>query len=237
MKPARPCTQYVSAVTKVGARGIAGRDTEVQIALASGDLARATELSQNLLENSSNVGGGSPYQALWHVLTRIKLLFELGEVDAGVSLALGAIPDVERIADQNLLDRLKLLAVEGLCRAGRSKEAASLMAGAVGDDRDPPIEILAEAMRVTGRLTAGVDRAAAMAHFGRAARVFQAVGNVAAYDEVARNAVETLGEPLRTVDAQGARPTAASFTERWPRRLQFAVLPPLLARELFGSRR
>ena len=91
-------------------------------------------------------------------------------------MALDAIPEAERTTDQNLLIRIKLLAVEGLCRAGRPTEALSLMAGIFRADRDHPIELVAEAMRVTGRLTADVDREGAKAHFERAAQAAQPLG-------------------------------------------------------------
>ena len=127
------------------------------------------------------------------------------------------------------------------------------MAGIFGDDRDHPIELIAEAMRVTGRLIADVDREAAKAHFERAAQACATVGNQAAFNEVARDVFDTLGEPLslrarttltkpgtaaqdsvRRELTQPARRAVSSLTERLVATIEFAVFPPLLARELFS---
>src|SRR5262245_18448937 len=99
------------------------------------------------------------------------------------------------MADRNLLERMKLLAAEGLGRVGQADEGARLMADAFTANPDPPLEMIAEASRVAGRLAAADSGDAASTHFDRAARIFHGVGNLTARAEVERDARETIATP------------------------------------------
>ena len=227
------------------------RDGLLQQAMASELPDVARRMAEETFEKSLGVNGGYSYYGLWHLLTRVKWLYRTGDAEGGVALAMDAIPRIERMADRNLLERMKLLAAEGLGRVGKATEGASLMAEAVNANPDPPLEMLAEAARVAGRLSADHDRSAAIAHFERAGRILQSVGNLTARAEIQRDAIETISGlslsetppsitghhavaprtdagPTRATDG---RPAAAPLAERIAALVDFAAHPPLLATE------
>ena len=211
------------------------RDTQMQLALVSGDLELARSLADEIYSTSANLEKGNSYYGLWHLLTRVKWLYRTGQADAGVALALDALPRIERMADRNLLERMQLLAAEGLGRIGRDADGARLMAQAVTTNPDPPLEMMAEAARVAGRLVAREDPAAAHDHFARAARIVHSLGNLTAGAEIARDArdagarLEHDDPPARPLPDH--RPPAAPFSERLAALIDFAAHPPLLATE------
>jgi hydrogenase-4 transcriptional activator len=172
-------------------------------------------------------GARDSYFGLWHLVTRVKWLYRLGNADAGLVLALESLPRIERMADRHLIERMKLLAAEGLGRVGKATEGARLLADAVNGNSDPSPELQAEASRVAGRLSASDDPAAAVAHFDRAGHILRAVGHLTGQAEVNRDAVETLGPSPAT----GARPPAAAMAERIAALVDLAGHPPLLAAE------
>jgi DNA-binding NtrC family response regulator len=224
----------------------------MQSALASGDLEFARSLADEIQALSENLDHGHSYYGLWHLLTRVKWLYLTDQADAGVAVAMDAIPRIERMADRNLLERMKLLAAEGLGRIGRAADGARLMAEAVSANPDPPLEMLAEASRVAGRLTADDNQAAAASYFDRAARILVSVGNLTAGAEIQRDALETaprtalagtaftggdsgdglaVGEDPPSHDGPDRRPPAAALTERIAALVDLAAHPPLLATE------
>jgi DNA-binding NtrC family response regulator len=223
----------------------------MQVAIASNDLEQAQALAQELEALSSNLESGESYYGLWHLLTRVKWLYRTGEASAGLALALDAIPRIERMADRNLLERMQLLAAEGLGRTGRHLEGAALMAQAIGANPDPPLELIAEAARVAGRLAAADNPGAALGHFARAARILQGVGNLTAQADIQRDLSDTLspsasavwlatsGTPAPTAventpmpgRPSDHRPLAAPLTERLAALVELAAHPPLLAAE------
>lgn len=194
----------------------------------------------------SATGAHDSYYGLWHLLTRVKLLYRTGQAEAGVAVAMDAIPRIERMADRNLLERMQLLAAEGLGRIGHDTDGVRLMAHAVTANPEPPLEMLAEASRVAGRLTARDDPAAAAGHFERAARILNAVGNLSAGSEVQRDlrdsgvqrqsandedaAATVCGDQQRQPPAD-LRPPAAALTERIAALVDLAAHPPLLGAE------
>jgi DNA-binding NtrC family response regulator len=229
----RPCHQELSKALDLcrtkGSAELGILDGLLQYAIASDDARLAHDVAKATHEHSLSIDSGYSYYGLWHLLTRVKLLYRTGQADAGVAIAMDAIPRIERMADRNLLERMQLLAAEGLGRIGRATEGAQLVAAAVGANPDPPLEMMAEAARVTGRLTALDDPAAATGHFGRAARILHAVGNLTASAEIARDAGETAG-PAGSA-AIDLRPPAAGLTERIAALIDLAAHPPLLAAE------
>ncbi len=225
----------------------------MQVALAQGDVELAGVLASEILSLSESLDEGHSYYGLWHLLTRVKWMYRTGQSEAGVALAMEAIPRIERMADRNLLERMKLLAAEGLGRVGKPAEGATLMAEAVIANPDPPLEIVAEASRIAGRLTAPEDLAAALSHFERAGRILQSVGNLTARAEIQRDTLETIAPagaapmltgpgttgPLPLAVREGSpsrrpldlRPPAASLAERIAALVDLAAHPPLLATE------
>lgn len=238
--------EVLGIVRRGEASEIGLRDTQMQLALASGDLELARSLADEVQATAENLEKGDSYYGLWHLLTRVKWLYRIGQADAGVALALDAIPRIERMADRNLLERMQLLAAEGLGRIGRVGEGAQLMAAAVSANFEPPLEMLAEAARVAGRLTAHDDPAAAAGHFERAARILNAVGNLSAGSEIQRDRRDS-GVQLQSANDEDAdamvcgdqqsqppadlRPPAAALTERIAALVDLAAHPPLLGAE------
>ena len=207
--------------------GILG--TEMEVALAAGDLAAAESINDQLSPLSSNLENGHSYYGLWCSLTQVKWLFRIGQAETGVEVALESIPHIKRTADRNLLERMQLLAAEGLGRTGRISEGSSLLAQAVNANPDPPLEMIAEASRVAGRLTAHDDPGAAVGHFERAASILEKIGNLTGRADVQRDAIESLRMPwsaslasTENVARETAsvrrpsdhRPSAAPYTER-----------------------
>jgi len=217
-------------------------DGLLQFAIASDDTRLEGELSTLVHRSSLAIESGYSYYGLWHLLTKVKLLYRTDQADAGVAIAMDAIPRIERMADRNLLARMKLLAAEGLGRIGRAADGAQLVADAVCASPDPPLEMIAEAARVTGRLTADDDPAAATAHFERAARILHGVGNLTGCAEIERDARDTTGPVAATADPPAPqdqvprrpadlRPPAAALTERLASLIDISAHPPLLAAE------
>ena len=223
------------ALCRVGGGAELGiRDGLLQHALAAGLVETAAEIADGTLQLSSALQSGQSYYGLWHLLTRVKWLYRTGDAAAGLALALDSLPTIERMADLNLLERMKLLAAEGLGRVGRPDEGAVVMAEAFGSNPDPPLEMIAEASRVAGRLAAFDDPVVAATHFDRAARIFHGVGNLTARAEVDRDAAEaTRRPPGRDSDHGRAdqRPPTAPLVERIATLIDLAAHPPLLATE------
>ncbi|MDP1569171.1 MAG: sigma-54 dependent transcriptional regulator [Vicinamibacterales bacterium] len=131
---------------------------------------------------------------LWNRLNEFRLLLRTGRADAAVALAREAIPRIERMADRYLLERMTLLAADGLALTGQHGEAAALWAEATLAAENPSLDLLAEASRVAGRIAAG-DRAAAREHLARADRILAHIGHVTARRDLARQAREILHAP------------------------------------------
>ena len=240
-------------VQRGGVTEIGIRDTQMQLALASCDLELARRIADEIQSISGSSEKSNSHYSLWHLLTRVKWLYLTDQAEAGITIALEAIPRIKRMSDRTLLERMRLLAAEGLGRVGRAADGARMMAEAVRDNSDPPLELMAEAERVAGRLTAHHDRAAAASHFGRADRILRSVGNLTACAEVQRDAREpaersALGA-FNTGGRGGAaavvreappdpssdrRPPAATITERIAALVDLAAHPPLLATELLS---
>ncbi len=241
-----------------GAAELGIRDGLLQHALAVSDTDQARRLAEETQKKSIGIGGGLSYYGLWHLLTRVKWLYRIGDANAGLAVATDAIPHIERMADRNLLERMTLLAAEGLGRVGRPGDGAALMAEAVHRNPDPPLEMIAEAARIAGRLAAHDDRVAALGHFERAARILRRIGNRTGHVEIERDAAETTGGaqgPAALVEhvaqapqalareARGhaprrrppdLRPPAAPLVERVAALADLAAHPPLLATEVLA---
>jgi DNA-binding NtrC family response regulator len=232
-----------------GGPEIALRDTLMSLQISLGHLDEACLEADAVEGILKATGSRESYYGLWHLLTRVKLLYRTNRDDAGLAVAMDALPRIQRMADRNLFERMQLLAAEGLGRIGRATEGAQLLAAAVTTSGDRPLEMIAEAARVAGRLAALDDPVAAAGHFNHAARILRAVGNLTACAEIERDARET-GTPIGggiNGDAASAylqplddppprpvrdrRPPAAALTERLAALIDLGAHPPLLATE------
>jgi DNA-binding NtrC family response regulator/tetratricopeptide (TPR) repeat protein len=165
---------------------ISTRDTEMQLALAEGDLDRASRLEQLITSLIQNAASKDSFYELWHIWTKVKWHYACGAIQAGLALATEAIPRITEIGDRHLLGRLRLIAAEGYSRIGEPLQAAALMSAAVQGNEDPSLELLAESYRVAGCLTAADDLGTALGHFERANRILKGIGNITASAEVER---------------------------------------------------
>ena len=166
-------------------------DERMQLSLAKGDLVEAAELEDAVRRMTTGHDHQDDFYALWHRITTIRLLLRANRAVAAVEAARESIPRVERMADRNLLERMKLLAAEGLADTGRAHEGAALRAEVALEIQGQPLEVLGEVSRVAGRLARG-HLPAALTHYERAGRILLRVGNVTARGEVALNAGDAL---------------------------------------------
>lgn len=164
------------------------RDGIMQLALLAQSEAEVEQAARSTAEVVESTNGGYSYYGLWHILTRVRWLLRVGRATEAVDVALDALPRVTQMADRALLERMKLVAAEGLTRTGRTADAAHMLARAVADDHDPPLEMVAEVARVAGCVAASDNQAAAVAHFERASRILSSLGNITARGEVVLNA-------------------------------------------------
>jgi hydrogenase-4 transcriptional activator len=230
----------LSLVRKGGSSEICARDTQMQVAIARNDVDAAAALSDEIRVLSQQLENGHSYYGLWHLLTRVKWLYRIDDAASGLALAQESLPIIERMADRNLLERMRLMIAEGLGRVGRADDGAVVMAEAFAANADPPLEMIAEVSRVAGRLAAVDSLDVAATHFDRAARIFQSVGNLTARAEVERDAQEAASRRAtsgaRDADHQADcqvdhRPPAAPLAERIATLIDLAAHPPLLASE------
>lgn len=171
---------------------LAVHDSMLDLALSEGNLedAKAIDDAAASLISKAN---GVPLQQLWYLLGRVRLLYALGDVEAGLSIAIDALPRIQQASDLDLWRRTKLIAAEGLGRVGRPIEGARWMLEAVTGPPSYPIELTAEMFRVAGRLAAAEDTSAARRHFNQAEYILEGVGNFNGLEEVRRDMAETIG--------------------------------------------
>jgi DNA-binding NtrC family response regulator len=151
------------------------------------DLARRDfEAAENRLECIANTEADAlSYQLLWPRLTHVRLSLAKNDLPAALSYSSSALLDAEKVGDQELIMRLRLLHAEAagltgdLAAAGRSLQAAAL------GHRDPSLELLAEYYRVSSQLlTADGDPTAAGPGFERGRRILTAIGHTRAAGEL-----------------------------------------------------
>lgn len=135
--------------------------------LAAGALDEAGTEAETIAKLMSMNRAGDTFFGLWHVITRVKWMYRIGEVNNGLKAATAAISKAQQFADQTLISRLQLLAAEGFARLDRVGEAAALLAEVSYKDNAPTPELVAEMARVTGRIVARSKQPAASAYFDR----------------------------------------------------------------------
>lgn len=249
------CDEAVREMLRLVRRGgpseIPAREMQMHVAIARGDIDSAQIIADEIASLSMSLNHGHSDYGMWHLLTRVKWLYRLGNATGGVAIAMEALPAIERMGDRNLLERMKVLAADGLGRVGRAIEGATLLAEAVSTNPTPSLEMVAEAARVAGRLCALDDAAAARSHFDRAARILHTIGHLAGLAEIESDVKSTIGEALlpsthisispstgatgwalsaaRTPDQ---RQPAAFLVERLALLNDLATHPPLLGAEV-----
>jgi DNA-binding NtrC family response regulator/tetratricopeptide (TPR) repeat protein len=155
---------------------IALLDTRMQLMLARDSLQEAAAQSVEVERLSSRFEGGYSYYGLWHLHTRARWLLQVGRAQEALATAENGLPYIERSADRHLLVRMQLTAAEAMGACGRRLDGSALLATVARQNPDPPLEIVAEASRVSGCLATDYQ-GAALEHFRRAARLFEALGH------------------------------------------------------------
>jgi DNA-binding NtrC family response regulator len=165
-------------------------DAEMQVALAERDLERARRIAGQISTLIRAAEARDSDHELWHLATLVRCHYLSGDPQTGLAVALEAIPRVLRTSEGALLERMRLLAADGLSRIGEPVRGMELICDAVKDKTDWPLDLIADTARVTARLIAGEDAAAAMAYLRRSSRVFLATGNFGGQLEVDRDIAE-----------------------------------------------
>lgn len=218
------------------------RDTAMMLALAKGDLPRATTLANEISGLGADPLLVNSYYMTWHLPTRIRWLFRVGNVELGLQTAVEALPVIEKRGDRNLLDRIRLLAAEGYERSGQSSLASETFATAVNSNPDPSLELMAEQFRVAGRLAVKDDIAGACEHFELSGRILKSIGNLARATEVEQDLAAVLGNHNAVPTAvhvhkstpKGRRSPldhTSAITGRIAALVEFGAHAPLLAKE------
>jgi len=205
--------------------------TAIELALAQGDLTRASALDDNATLLVAKGPEASLYQHMYQ-LVRVRLRYAQGRAQDGLLIAMNALQSAERISDTDMSRRMTLLAAEGLGRVGRPLEGASLILSSARGPHLSPIEISAETNKVVARLIAREDPAASERLFAEAARVFECVGNANAQRDVVRDACElrTLAGNNPKPAGDERRPSPVELSDQIVTLLQIAGNPSLFAR-------
>jgi DNA-binding NtrC family response regulator/tetratricopeptide (TPR) repeat protein len=188
---ARPFLDELLATVSTGnITELAYRDTQMLLAIATNDQSEAAEAATRIDALIAGQKHRDSYYELWHLPTRLRWLYRTGEANAGVEMALQSIPRLERRADNALLARVRLLAADGLDRLGRTVEAQRLLVDGMRTTVDPSLELIAEGLRVAGRLSARLNPRHSRSYFIQASRILAGIGHLAAQADVDREALE-----------------------------------------------
>jgi DNA-binding NtrC family response regulator len=158
-----------------------------QVDLARGDF----EAAHNRLECLADTEADAlSYQVLWPRLTQVRLSLAKNQLTEALRQAEAALIDAERVGDQELTMRLRLLHAEACGRAGDILAAGrSLQAAALGH-KDPSLELLADYYRVSSQLlVADGDQTAAGSGFERGRRILLGIGHTRAASDLPTLAV------------------------------------------------
>ena len=125
--------------------------TEIEVALALGDLDGAGKLVESLQGRSRKSEGGHSYYGLWYLFTRGRWLLKSEQFEPAAEIALGSLPFAHRLADRDLTIRLSLLAAEAFARAGEFRRGMDSLAEALVH-RDLVLDNVAEACKISALL-------------------------------------------------------------------------------------
>jgi DNA-binding NtrC family response regulator/tetratricopeptide (TPR) repeat protein len=159
-----------------------------QLALARGQLDESVSFLERLDGYPSSK---LSYPKAWSALTRARLFGRLTQWSDAESIVSEALSAPSIAADRQLSSLLRLLRVEALALQGDFDQASRDILAAFGGADEPPLEVLAEAHRVTGRaLALEGDAAGAEVACRHGARVFRAIGHLRAAEEVQAQAAQ-----------------------------------------------
>ena len=202
-------------------------DTMMWLRIYQRDLDKAGLIAESIERLLNETNAVDSFFGLWYVVTKVKWLYRSGRVNEGLAVALAAIPNIERMADRNLLDRMRLLLAEGFARTGETQKSIGLVADVFRGNTDTSPELMAEAMRVSGRLVSIDSPAAAQQYFHDSIQTLDLLGHSAAKTEVEQDEEESLCDK----GLSSVRPPTAHVTERIARMVELGAHPSLLAAE------
>jgi DNA-binding NtrC family response regulator len=229
------------ARNSIGAGELPLLNTLMMLDLAQGNIDRAGKRAEAIEQVIDRTSARDSYNGLWSLVPRIKWLYRSTRSGEGLATALEAIPRIERVADRDLLDRMKLLAAEGLGRTDQAQRGTAFVAAVVKNEPEGSLDLMAEAFRVAGRLAVIQDQPAGLSYFQRARRIFTAIGNLAADAEVIGDidelvvAVDKVSHKpcdwQNRIGTEDTRERAARLTEHIAALLEMGAHAPLLAAE------
>ncbi len=153
-------------------------DGLAQLSLARGDLIEAERILATARVWTPESPKGTWYYGLWTSVTRAKLLLKQGRFDAAAAGLSEAVGGARELADPLLTAVLRLLLVEANARAGRTADAAAVLADTFSAEWPSTLELLAEFGRVVGRaLAADGSPAEGRWWFERGGRALASVGH------------------------------------------------------------
>src|SRR5688572_20357881 len=213
----------LAAPNIVGGAAVALLDTMMLLKLSEGKLAEAEAWDADIRRMLGETELKGSYFGVSYMVTRVRLLYRLGRVADGLAEAVGALAEIERMADRNLFARIKLLIAEGLGLTGRPLEGVSAIAEVFDSNPELSLEIVAETFRVAGGLICYEDLDAARGHFDRAEQVWRALGNLTGAAAVDRERRD------RSIATRDAGRSPVQWDERIAALLEMGMNPALLA--------
>jgi DNA-binding NtrC family response regulator/tetratricopeptide (TPR) repeat protein len=220
---------------------VAALDGLAQLEMARGNNERAAHYLKRV---STAPAGDLSYCRLWSERTRLRLLLLTDSPLAVLPIVTSCIARANAAGDRALIKLLHLLRAEARAELGEVAGAADDIVHAAAPDEEPPLEVLAEIHRVTGKaLLREGDPLGARVALQRSARILRGIGHLRAQVEVEREA-DACG-PVPAPDASsgdlaaaGQFPAAEARPDLLLRTsaalLEQAGRPDLLGREILG---
>ncbi len=225
--------ELLTIITRGGPAEIGILDTEMMLALATGDLARAGSLADAILACCTNFRGRANYYFAWHLPTRVKWMYRLGDYLQGISLATDGLSKLEQGSDDGLLARLYLLISEGHHHLGTSA-AKTFFAKAVEACSEPSLELLAEMHRVTALFLSKTSAEQSREHFAIAARILSRCGNISARNELIQSEKAIFGVKADRAQEPNEPNLAAAVPDRLSAMLELGSSVMALADEIMS---
>lgn len=178
---------------------LARRSSHFMLANARRDYATATMLDREFgaLGESETV-----VSAHWFNLERIQYLLNVERAADAVRLGLDSIEKLKISSDVNLLERLRIATAGALATVGGIDFALDLISTVLHGPMSRLPEFIASTQLVSARIASGTPEVA-FDHFGRAARIYGAIGHLVGRGEALHGAAR-----LRA--SLGGRPDSAS---------------------------
>jgi DNA-binding NtrC family response regulator len=209
--------------------------TELELALADRDDARAARVAESVQHAAQALEGGHAFYALWFAASRTRWLNSSGHAADAATVAVESVPYADRLGDSNLRTYLRLFGAEAALRACDQPTAFKLLQEVIAEN-DLGLDHLGELSRIAGLLAASTDPVATRRQFERADRIFRSVGLVTAANELqqTRMQVADLVERPGLVSDRDSEPAnlARAVSESWLTIVDVLRAPEIVGREI-----